>query len=95
MASPFGLPCRCTHAWESYSPPISKPRKVSFKELNMLKAQTLLKSVALHFLDSEGEKEDGSLKHDSFKANSSNLRAKVWKAHSLRLGSRPESVKYR
>ena len=40
--------------------------------MNLPKAQTLLKSVALHFLDSEGEKEDGSLKHDSFKANSSN-----------------------
>ena len=57
---------------KGYSPPTRKPRKESFKALNLPKAQTLLESVAMHFLDSVGEKEDGSLKHDSFKANRSN-----------------------
>ena len=68
----FGLPCRCTHAWEKLFPANQKPRKESLKELNLPKGQTLLERVAPHFLHSEGEKEDGSLKHNSFKASSSN-----------------------
>ena len=67
----------------SYSPPTRKPRKESFTELNLPKGHTLLESVAKHFLDSEGEKEDGSLKQDSFKARISNLWAKVWNSASL------------
>ena len=77
----------------SYSPPTRKPRKESFKELNLPKGQTLLKSIAKHFLDSEGEKEDSSLKQDSFKARISNLWAKVWNARPLGSVLVTESVK--
>ena len=52
-------------------------------DLNLPKGQTLLESVAKHFLDSKGEKEDGSLKQDSFKGRISNLWAKVWNSASL------------
>ena len=83
LVASFGLPCRCTHAWEKLFPANQKPRKESLKELNLPKGQTLLESVAKHFLDSEGEKEDGSLKQDSFKARISNLWAKVWNSASL------------
>ena len=83
LVASFGLPCRCTHAWEKLFPANQKPRKESLKELNLPKDQTLLESVAKHFLDSKGEKEDGSLKQDSFKARISNLWAKVWNSASL------------